>query len=105
MVEEGIREAGEALAGQRGSGTAGQQGGGAEPLEIGSKVRLEGGGTGQVSEVRPDGKVGHTAGSVRMVTDRLALRFIETRRSKSAARYRPLPERPRAPRWRLTSVA
>jgi DNA mismatch repair protein MutS2 len=74
LVEEGIREEGEALA--RGSGAAGQQGGGTEPFGIGSRVRLESGGAGDVVEIRSDGKVVVAAGSVRMVTDPSALTLV-----------------------------
>jgi DNA mismatch repair protein MutS2 len=96
LVEEGIREQGEALvlggaAGQRGSGAAG-------PLEIGSRVRVESGGTGEVTEIRPDGKVVVTAGSIRLVTEpatlTLVLRGEERKHRVEAA---PLPIAQRAP--------
>jgi DNA mismatch repair protein MutS2 len=73
-VEEGVKEAGEALAesetaGQRDSGTE-------EGLPVGARVRLESGGSGDVMEVRPDGKVVVRAGSIRMVVDRVGLTIV-----------------------------
>jgi DNA mismatch repair protein MutS2 len=95
LVEEGVREAGEALAE---SGAAGQRGSGAEALQTGSRVRLESGGTGEVMEIRSDGSVVISAGSIRLVTDASSLEILpngEKARNKSSAA--PLPSSPAAP--------
>ena len=95
LVEEGIREAGEALSAGE---AAGQRGGGAAPLEIGSRVRLESGGMGEVSEVRADGKVVVTAGSIRMVTEPTSLVVVSRQEERKArAVTAPLPSSPAAP--------
>ncbi|HEV2083612.1 MAG TPA: Smr/MutS family protein, partial [Gemmatimonadales bacterium] len=100
LVEDGIREEGEALAlsGAVGRVPSGRVGGGAEPLEIGSRVRLESGGAGDVVEIRSDGKVVVAAGSVRMVTDASGLTLVG-RDDKRKARLdtAPLPTAQRAP--------
>jgi DNA mismatch repair protein MutS2 len=102
LVEEGIREEGEWLA-ESGAGALradGQRGGGAESFEIGSRVRLESGGTGDVVEIRSDGKVVVAAGSVRMVTDPSGLTLV-SREDKRKARLEnaaPLPTRPEGTR-------
>ncbi len=90
LVEEGVREAGEALAGGE---AVGQRGSGAEVLSIGSRVRLESGGSGEVMEVRSDGKVVVAAGSIRMVADRGSLTVVPDRGGRNTA---PLPGGPAA---------
>ena len=99
LVEEGIREEGEWLAGQRGSWAAGQveseNAGGIIP---GSKVRLETGGTGEVVEIRADGKVIVSLGAMRVVTDLSSLALVSRREER---KYRvettPQPTAQRAP--------
>jgi DNA mismatch repair protein MutS2 len=94
LVEDGVREAGEALTQ---SGAAGQRGGGPESLESGSRVKLESGGTGEVTEIRSDGKVVVTVGSIRVVTDPSTLTAVsrpeERRNRKETA---PLASSPSA---------
>jgi DNA mismatch repair protein MutS2 len=95
LVEEGIREEGEALAA---GGAAGQRGSGAETLEIGSRVRLESGGSGEVAEIRSDGKIVINAGAIRLVTDASSLELLRnTQGEKKRAVPGPLPSRPAAP--------
>ena len=100
LVEEGIREEGEWLAGQRGSGAAGQveseNAGGIIP---GSKVRLETGGTGEVAEIRPDGKAVVSLGGMRVITDLSSLTRISRREErKHRVETAPLPTRPEGTR-------
>jgi DNA mismatch repair protein MutS2 len=94
LVEEGIREEGEALAAERGSGAAGQKSE-TEALQIGARVRLESGGTGDVVEIRGDGKVVVAVGSMRIVSDRSAV-TITARKDERRARVEtaPLPRGP-----------
>jgi DNA mismatch repair protein MutS2 len=78
LVEEGIREEGEALL----EGDAvGQRGSGAESLKVGMRVRLEGGGTGEITEVRSDGKIVVIAGAIRLVTEPAALTQVDASKS------------------------
>ncbi|MEP7226689.1 MAG: Smr/MutS family protein, partial [Gemmatimonadales bacterium] len=94
LVEDAIRTEGEALAGQRGSGAAGQ----ATEIAAGARVRLESGGTGDVVEVRSDGKMVVAVGAVRVVTDSSTLTVVpqkDDRRSRSETA--PLPHGPAAP--------
>jgi len=94
LVEEGIREEGEALAAERGSGAEGPRGSGAaqksetEALQIGARVRLESGGVGEVVEIRSDQRVVVSVGSMRIVTDSSSLTVLL--HSEAA----PLPRRP-----------
>jgi DNA mismatch repair protein MutS2 len=70
LVEEGIREEGEAL--ERTAKTARTAGVGAEPAEEpvpGDRVRLHRGGTGKVLEVRTDGKLVVALGAMRIILD------------------------------------
>jgi DNA mismatch repair protein MutS2 len=97
LVEEGIREEGDWLAGQRDSETAGQSGV-AEEIVPGSKVRLETGGTGELTEIRPDGKAVVSLGAMRVVTELSGLTVISggeerKRRTETA----PLPTAQGAP--------
>ena len=85
LVEEGVREAGEALAD---SGTAGQRDSDTDAqLPIGARVRLESGGSGEVMEVRSDGKVVVAAGSIRMVADRASLTVVSHREERKPASH------------------
>ena len=94
LVEEGIRVAGEPLAD---SGSVGQRVSDAELLPIGARVRLESGGSGEVMEVRSDGKVVVAAGSIRMVADRASLTIVSQREEpKASHRADPLSRGPSA---------
>ncbi|HEV7367368.1 MAG TPA: Smr/MutS family protein [Gemmatimonadales bacterium] len=96
VVEEGIVAEGEWLAGQRGSGAAGQ---GETPEEIapGSRVRLEGGGAGEVAEIRADGKVVVSVGAIRVVTDPGNLTVVSAREERRArTQTAPLSSSPSA---------
>jgi DNA mismatch repair protein MutS2 len=99
LVEEGVREAAEREpAGQRGSRVGGQPPGGAAEITTGSRVHLLSGGTGDVVEIRTDGKVVVAVGAVRVVTDSSALTIAspkEDRRARGASA--PLPSSPAAP--------
>ena len=94
LVEDAIRTEGEALAE---GGAAGQRGSGAESLDIGSRVRLESGGTGEVTEIRSDGRVVVVAGSMRMVTEASSLTVVSKREETRARDAAPLPRGPAAP--------
>jgi DNA mismatch repair protein MutS2 len=95
LVEDAIREEAEALAE---SGAAGQRGGGAETLETGSRVRLESGGTGDVTEIRSDGKVVVTVGAMRVVTDPSTLALVSRREERrNRTDTAPPPSGPAAP--------
>ncbi|MBA3554693.1 MAG: Smr/MutS family protein [Gemmatimonadales bacterium] len=89
VVEEGIREQGTRLAEE--SGAAGQGGRGAGEIEPGSRVRLGSGTTGEVLELRSDGKAVVAIGAMRMVTDASDLTILP--RVPSA----PLSRAPAAP--------
>jgi DNA mismatch repair protein MutS2 len=98
LVEDGIREEGEWLVGQRDSGAAGQveseNVGGITP---GSKVRLETGGTGEVLEIRADGKVIVSLGAMRVITDLSSLALVSRREErKHRVETAPLPRGPSA---------
>jgi DNA mismatch repair protein MutS2 len=99
LVEEGIREEGEWLAGQRGSGAAGQgESEKAEGITPGSKVRLEGGGTGEVAEIRADGKAVVSLGAMRVITELSGLTLVSRREErKTRVETAPLPSGPPAP--------
>ncbi|HEU4954024.1 MAG TPA: Smr/MutS family protein [Gemmatimonadales bacterium] len=75
MVEEGIREQGERLSAQDAEGSL--AGGAAESgLSAGARVRLSGGSTGEVLELRPDGKAVVALGAMRMVTETTGLTVL-----------------------------
>ena len=94
LVEDAIRTEGDALAD---SGTAGQRDSDAE-LPIGARVRLESGGSGEVMEVRSDGKVVVAAGSIRMVADRASLTIVSRKEEpRTSARPDPLTRGPAVP--------
>jgi DNA mismatch repair protein MutS2 len=67
LVEEGIRQEGEAL--ERTEKADGRTGGQADGFTAGDRVRLSSGPTGEVLEVRSDGKLVVAAGAVRMVLE------------------------------------
>jgi len=96
LVEEGIVEEGEWLAGQRGGGAAGQAQHN-EEIAPGSRVRMESGGAGEVTEIRADGKVVVSVGAVRVVTDSSSLTPL-SRKDERAVRSQtaPLPSSPSA---------
>ena len=90
LVEDAIRTEGEALERVEGAERAdGRTGGQADGIRLGDRVQVSGGPTGQVLEVRSDGKLVIGAGAVRMVVELEAVSLL----SPSA---RP-PVRPSAP--------
>ena len=83
--------------GWRGSGAAGRRGRGehSETIAPGSRVRLEGGGTGDVAEVRSDGKLVVVAGAVRMITDPSSVTVVSSREERKSQKLpAPLPSGP-----------
>ena len=93
LVEEGIVEQGRALedggaAGREPSGRVGRGGG---TLEVGLRVRLESGGTGEIAELRPDGKVVVIAGAIRLVTDPHVLTPLPSNSRPAKQATAPLP--------------
>ena len=101
LVEEGIREEGEWLAGQAGQqdgGAAGQVEKPTEAIAPGSRVRLDNGGTGEVAEIRADGKVVVSLGAMRVIAEVSSLTPISRREErKHPAPTAPLPRGPAAP--------
>jgi DNA mismatch repair protein MutS2 len=93
LVEEGITEQGKELAQAE---VAGQRGSGADALEVGARVRLESGGTGEVAEVRADGKIVVMAGAIRLVADPKVLTPLPSN-PKPAKRAEPAPSAQGAP--------
>lgn len=86
LVEEGIREEGEALEeAEKAERTEGAEK--AEGFQVGDRVKLAEGPIGQVMEIRPDGKLVVAAGSIRMVVDQAGL--TPSPRSASSARSVP----------------
>ena len=77
LVEEGVREAGEELEktekAERTEKADGRTGGQPDGFQLGDRVRVAGGPTGQVVEIRSDGKLVIAAGAVRMVVEPNAL--------------------------------
>jgi DNA mismatch repair protein MutS2 len=71
LVEEGIREEGEAL--EKAETTDGRTGGQADGFQPGDRVKVAGGPTGEVLEIRSDGKLVVGSGAVRMVVGSEAL--------------------------------
>jgi len=76
MVEEGIREQGERLAAQDAESAVAGGAGAESGLSAGDRVRLSGGSTGQVLELRPDGKAVVALGAMRMVTETAGLTVL-----------------------------
>jgi DNA mismatch repair protein MutS2 len=96
-LEEGIRQESERLAQVETRGAGGQGGGGAEPIEVGSRVRLGAGSTGEVVELRPDGKAVVSMGAMRIVTDTSGLTVLPgAARPRPHERPAPLPPGPPA---------
>jgi DNA mismatch repair protein MutS2 len=94
LVEEGVREA----AGQRDSGTAGQVDTGPQELAIGLRVRLGNGGIGEVAEIRADGRVVVSIGSMRVVTDPSSLTEVSRKEErKTRNETDPLSRGPAVP--------
>jgi DNA mismatch repair protein MutS2 len=100
LVEEGIREQGERLAaggpaaGTRAAGGADGQGD-AEQLEVGARVRMATGGSGDVLEIRTDGKLVVAAGAMRMVVPAESVtvlpRLVASDRLSARPPARPAP--------------
>ena len=67
LVEEGVREAGEAL--ERTETADGRTGGQADGFQPGDLVKVSAGSTGHVLEIRSDGKLVVAVGAVRMVVE------------------------------------
>jgi DNA mismatch repair protein MutS2 len=96
MVEEGIREQGERLAAQ--DAETGPTAGGAPDagLAAGTRVRLPSGATGEVLEVRADGKAVVALGAMRMVTDAAGLMALPGGRARKQAEPAAADARPTA---------
>jgi DNA mismatch repair protein MutS2 len=86
LVEEGIVEEGEALE-RAAMAEKAEEADRAEGLRVGDRVKLAEGPTGQVMEIRADGKLVVAAGAVRMVVDQTGLRPLSP--SASSARSAP----------------
>jgi DNA mismatch repair protein MutS2 len=86
LVEEGIREEGEALERAEQPEQA-EEAEKTQGFRVGDRVKLVDGPTGQVLEVRADGKLVVGAGAIRMVVDHTALHRVEP--SASSARSAP----------------
>jgi DNA mismatch repair protein MutS2 len=96
LVEEGIREQGERLV--EDDAPTGRRAGGSDAIEVGSRVRLATGGTGEVLELRADGKAVVSAGAMRLVTDVATLILLPGEsRAGRAERAAPAPSAPTAP--------
>jgi DNA mismatch repair protein MutS2 len=96
LVEEGVKEAGEALErAEQADGRTGEQADGFEP---GDMVKVSAGSTGQVLEVRSDGKIVVAVGAVRMVVDPEAVsRATPSPRSSVRAKPWSAPSSPSSP--------
>jgi DNA mismatch repair protein MutS2 len=92
LVEEGVKEAGEAVERTEEAERA-EKAEKAEGFQVGDRVRLSEGPAGQVLEVRSDGKLVVAAGAVRLVVDSAALTPISpsapSARSASSASSAP----------------
>jgi DNA mismatch repair protein MutS2 len=75
LVEEGVKEAGEALEEAERAEEA-DKAETREGFQVGDRVRLAGGPVGHVVEIRNDGKLVLNAGAVRMVVDQSALSLL-----------------------------
>jgi DNA mismatch repair protein MutS2 len=98
LVEEGIRDEGEALARTEKADTAdGGADGRTEGFLPGDRVRLSGGPVGEVLEVRSDGKLVVFAGSVRMVVEPSSVSHAaESARPAARPAAPPAPSSPTA---------
>jgi DNA mismatch repair protein MutS2 len=85
MVEEGIRDQGERLSAQEAEATAAAGVAPDSGLATGSRVRLPSGASGEVLEVRADGKAVVALGAMRMVTDTAGLRLLPGGRTRKQA--------------------
>jgi DNA mismatch repair protein MutS2 len=86
MVEEGIRDQGERLAAQEDESEGSTApGGGDAGLTAGTRVRLPSGATGEVLELRADGKAVVALGAMRMVTDPAGLATLPGGKSRKQA--------------------
>jgi DNA mismatch repair protein MutS2 len=84
LVEEGVREAGEGLEmAERAEEADGRTGGQADGFQPGDRVKVSGGPTGQVLEVRSDGKMVVGSGAVRMVVEPNTLTAVSPSASPS----------------------
>jgi len=92
-VEEGIVEQGRAL---EEGGEGGRRGSGAGTLEVGMRVRLESGGTGEIAELRSDGKIVVIAGAIRLVTEPEVLTPLPSNSRSAKKTTAPLPRGPSA---------
>ncbi|HJX87875.1 MAG TPA: Smr/MutS family protein, partial [Gemmatimonadales bacterium] len=75
-VEEGIREQGERLTAQDAESSVAGGAGAESGLSTGDRVRLSGGSTGELLELRPDGKAVVALGAMRMVTETAGLTVL-----------------------------
>jgi DNA mismatch repair protein MutS2 len=96
LVEEGVKEAGEALERTEKTGKAdGWTGGQPDGFQPGDRVKVSGGPTGQVLEVRSDGKLVVASGAIRMVVEPNALTAGAP--SATTRRAGTRPDRPSSP--------
>jgi DNA mismatch repair protein MutS2 len=96
LVEEGIREEGEALEKtEKLEAAAGRTGGQADGVHPGDTVQITGGPIGRILEIRSDGKLVIGAGAVRMVVDRDAVASV--RPSGPPTIRPPSPSSPSSP--------
>ena len=95
LVEEGIRAQGEELE-RAESADRSARAESRDAVAVGDRVRLAGGGAGQVLEIRPDGKLVVAIGAMKMVVDAdQATRTAS--RSSSASGAAPAPPPPHSP--------
>jgi DNA mismatch repair protein MutS2 len=99
LLEEGIKAEGDRLAAARAEDDAPARDGGGGRVEVGSRVRVAAGSTGEVAEIRPDGKLVVLAGAMRMVVDPASVTLLSGRaakREQAQAAARDLPAAPEA---------
>jgi DNA mismatch repair protein MutS2 len=95
VVEEGIRQEGEALERtERTEKTEAREG--ERTLQVGDWVRLASGGSGAVLEIRADGKLVVAIGAMKMVVD-VEQATVTTRESKSSPSSHSSPSSPSSP--------
>ena len=98
LVEEAIRAEGEALERTEKTEKAdGRTGGQADGFQPGDRVKVEGGPTGQVLEIRSDGKLVIGSGAVRMVVEPNALMAVSPMAVSPSARPPVRPSSPPSP--------